>query len=267
MARIHAFELHELRGCPDVVRRLATDYLHSVGEVFRAFEPIAPLLSSALAASGQTSIVDLCAGGTGPVVSLAESVKKLSGVEPRVVLTDLYPNRAAFTRAAERASVNVVGESEPVDARAVPERLAGVRTLFDAFHHFEPDDARGILRDAAARRTPILVVEATERSVAAIVGMLLFVPPLVLLLTPFVRPFSIARLLLTYVLPIAAPLILFDGIVSCLRSYTPEELRQLTRGLESDGYHFEIGRKATRGGRLTYVLGRPGPALVQGRTD
>jgi hypothetical protein len=78
---------------------------------------------------------------------------------------------------------------------------------------------------------------------------------LVLLLTPFVRPFTLWRLLLTYVVPVAVPLILWDGIVSCLRSYTPDELRELTRGLESDGYRFHIGRKQTRGGRLTYVLG------------
>jgi hypothetical protein len=56
MPRIHAFEIHELRGCPDVVRRLATDYLHSVGEAFKAFEPMAPLLSAALATSGQRTV-------------------------------------------------------------------------------------------------------------------------------------------------------------------------------------------------------------------
>jgi hypothetical protein len=147
---------------------------------------------------------------------------------------------------------------QPVDARKVPERLSGVRTVFDAFHHFRPDDARGILSDAARQKKPILIVEATERSAPAVIGMLLFVPILVLVLTPFVRPFALWRLLLTYVVPIAVPLILWDGIVSCLRSYTPDELRELTRGLDTDGYRFHVGRKKTRGGRLTYVLGCAG---------
>jgi hypothetical protein len=234
--------------------------------MFRAFEPIVPLLAGALSASGQRTIVDLCSGGTGPVVALAEAVKKRSGVDARLILTDLYPNRAAFARAAERASVTVTGESEPIDARAVPARLSGVRTIFDAFHHFRPENARDILRDAAERRQPILIVEATERSLGAVLGMLLFVPLLVLLLTPFVRPFTGWRLLLTYVLPVAVPLILFDGIVSCLRSYTPEELRALTRGLETDSYRFHVGRKKTRGGRLTYLLGCDGP-LPEGALD
>ena len=89
---------------------------------------------------------------------------------------------------------------------------------------------------------------------------LLFVPLLVLLLTPFVRPFSWARLLFTYVIPIAVPLIVFDGIVSCLRSYTVAELGELTRGLETDGYRFHIGTLKSRGQRLTYLLGTPAPA-------
>jgi hypothetical protein len=140
---------------------------------------------------------------------------------------------------------------------AVPERLHGVRTVFDAFHHFRPAEARALLADAARKRAPILIVEATQRSVPAMAGMLLFVPLLVLLLTPFVRPFSWGRLLFTYLLPVAVPLILFDGIVSCLRSYTSKELRAMTESLACSDFRFEIGQLASRGGTLTYVLGLP----------
>jgi hypothetical protein len=258
MTRVHAFELHELPGCPPLLRRLATDYLHTVGRVFRAFEPVEPLLEAALSASGGGTIVDLCSGGTGPIIELAEAVRKRRGREPHVVLSDLFPDPDAFAAAAQRTSLSVFGEPQSIDARRVPERLSGVRTLFDCFHHFSPADARGILRDAADRRAPILIVEATERSLGAVMSMLLVVPVLVLLLTPFVRPFRLWRLLLTYVLPVAVPLIVFDGVVSCLRSYTEAELRELTRGLEAETYSFRVGRLKTRGGRLTYVLGCEG---------
>lgn len=256
MARIHAFEIHELAGCPELLRRVATDYLRTVGQVFRAFEPVTPLLAEALAASGSRTVIDLCSGGGGPIVTLAETVRDRFGFAPKVVLTDLHPNREAFAWLAARATVPVVFETDAVDARAVPARLRGVRTLFDAFHHFEPDRARGILADAANQSAPILIVEATERSLPALIGMLLFVPLLVLLLTPFVRPLSFGRIVLTYLIPIAAPLILFDGLVSCLRSYTVPELTELTRGLETDTYRFRIGTLRSRGQRLTYVLGR-----------
>lgn len=255
---MHAFEIHELPGCPDLFRRIATDYLRSVGEIFRAFEPITPLLKGALVASGSRTVVDLCSGGGGPVVSLAERASAELAEPVDVVLTDLYPNQRAFAWASGRSKGRVRGEQGSVDARRVPERLEGVRTLFDAFHHFQPADAKKILADAAQRRTPILVVEATERSVGAIVGMVLVVPLLVLLLTPFVRPFSFWRLVFTYVIPIAVPLIVFDGVVSCLRSYTQAELKVLTEGLENEAYRFHVGTRSSRGQRLSYVLGHTG---------
>ena len=257
LPRIHAIELHEQPGCPALFRRIATDYLRTVGEVFRAFEPVAPLLARALERHGARRIIDLCSGGSGPTIKLAETLQARLGFAPEVVLTDLYPNLEAFAWSRARAVVPVSYERAPVDALAVPEHLHGVRTVFDAFHHFRPAEARALLADAARKRAPILIVEATERSVRAMVGMLLFVPLLVLLLTPFVRPFSWGRLLFTYLLPVAVPLILFDGLVSCLRSYTPAELRAMTEGLESSNVRFEIGQVASRGGTLTYVLGLP----------
>jgi hypothetical protein len=257
MARVQAFEIHELSGCPNVLRRIATEYLRTVGDAFRAFEPITPLLAGLLEASGERTIVDLCSGAGGPLISLAERVSQRLGFSPELVLTDLNPVPGSLSHAQRSASVPVRTELEPVDARAVPERLAGVRTVFDAFHHFKPEDARHILADASSRRVPILVVEATERSLRAVLGMMLFVPPLVVLLTPFIRPFSGWRLFFTYVVPVAVPLILFDGIVSCLRTYTLDELRELTAGLEGGGYAFKIGTKRARGQQLIYLLGTP----------
>jgi hypothetical protein len=255
LPRIHGIELHELPGCPELLRRIATDYLRTVGEVFRAFEPVTPLLTEALEAHGSRRIIDLCSGGGGPVLAVARSAEKRLGFVPEVVLTDLYPNLEAFAWAAERAPRTVSYEPTPVDATAVPDRLHGVRTMFDAFHHFRPEQARQLLADAAARRQPLLVVEATERKLPAMLGMIVLVPLLVLLLTPFVRPLSFGRLWLTYVIPVAVPLILVDGIVSCLRSYTPRELEDMTRGLGTDDYRFRVGQLKSRGGTLTYVLG------------
>lgn len=254
LPRIHAVELHELPACPQLFRRIATDYLRTVAAVFRAFEPVTPLLARALTAQGSGRIVDLCSGGSGPVVSLAEAVKKQTGVAPKVVLTDLYPNLPAFRRAAVDASVVVSFEHEPVNALAVPAHLRGVRTIFDAFHHFRPEQARKLLADAAHARAPLLVVEATERKISAMIGMVIFVPLLVLLLSPLIRPFSWGRLLFTYVIPLAVPLILFDGLVSCLRSYTPAELEAMAEGFRADDYPIHVGQLETRAGRLTYLL-------------
>src|SRR6266850_1731044 len=71
------------------------------------------------------------------------------------------------------------------------------------------------------------------------------------------RPWRWSRLLWTY-LPPALPIVgTFDGIVSCLRTYSKAELKELVRGL--DTYDWEIGD--FRGGwsplRGSYLIGVP----------
>jgi hypothetical protein len=64
-------------------------------------------------------------------------------------ITDWQPNVAAFTRVTVLTKDAITVHSTPVDARRVPRELRGTRTLFTSFHHFSPDDARAVLRDAA----------------------------------------------------------------------------------------------------------------------
>ena len=147
---------------------------------------------------------------------------------------------------------------EPVDATRVPGDLEGFRTLFGSFHHFRPETARGILRDAVRKRQGISILEFTERN------PLIWGPPLLLgwafvwLVTPLIRPFNWLRLFWTYMIPVWFLFAFWDGVVSCLRTYSPRELRDLTADLGGEGYAWEIGRVRAVGMiRVTYLLGIP----------
>jgi hypothetical protein len=178
------------------------------------------------------------------------------GTPVRVRLTDLQPNMAAFARIALATNGSVTGEVRPVSADAVPADLTGFRTMFSAFHHFAPADARRVLADAAARGTTIAIFEATRRDMRAVLLMCL-TPLFVLLSTPFIRPFRWSRLLLTYVVPVVPLAVMFDGIVSCLRTYTPAELRALAQESAPDGYTWEAGEVGGGPIPVTYLLLKP----------
>jgi len=122
-------------------------------------------------------------------------------------------------------------------------------------HHFRPRDARAILADAVHHDTGIAVFEITERSLLSLLGML-FLPLFVLLATPFIRPFRWNRLIVTYLIPLVPLAVWFDATVSCLRSYTPNELRAMTQDL-GGGYAWEIGIVPTAPffTRVTYAIG------------
>ena len=256
MKRRHLVELEDLPWWPRVFRDAATDYLVAALRHAKTYAGLAPRLAAAVKRSGATQITDLCSGGGGPWPDLLPALRA-SGVDVPVCLTDKYPNAAAFRRVAA-TTPGVRFEAEPVSATEVPDRLAGFRTVFTAFHHFRPCDARAILAAAVRDRQGIFVAEATLRRPAALAVQAL-VPVAVLVLTPAIRPFRWSRLFWTYLVPVLPLAILFDGVVSTLRVYTPDEMLAMGRDAGGDEYDWEAGFERPAGSPLPipYLVGVP----------
>jgi SAM-dependent methyltransferase len=231
MRRLHLFEIAEQPWCPRAIRHGVTDYLCWAVEVGDVYAGAAPVLADVLRATGVRVVVDLGAGGGGPWRRLHADLRSM-GLEVGVRLTDASPNLAAFARAELASDGGVRGDARRIDARDVPPDLRGVRTLFSVFHHFTPRDARAILADAARQGAPIAVFEATRRDLRALLVTLL-VPLLVLIGTPMIRPFRWSRLFWTYLVPVIPLVACWDGLVSCLRTYTVEELRVLVTNIDT----------------------------------
>jgi hypothetical protein len=75
--------------------------------------------------------------------------------------------------------------------------------------------------------------------------------------TPWIRPFRWSRLLWTYLVPIIPFVLLFDGVVSCLRTYRPQELRKMVGQLDAPEYEWEIGEDSMAKAAITYLIGYP----------
>src|SRR5688572_33408345 len=116
--RLHLFELEDQPWFPNAIRDLATDYLEFMEAKMGLHRPVVPVLADALRASGSDTVVDLCAGGGGPVIALQRALAD-AGVDARFILTDKYPNLPAFERIA-REHAGIDGHTTPVDATAVP---------------------------------------------------------------------------------------------------------------------------------------------------
>lgn len=234
-------EIHEQPWCPSPIRDGATDCLKLIATVGRQYHHVMPPLQQALDATHATRIVDLCSGGGGPWPHLIHRMAPVDGEPVSVLLTDLHPNAPAGQIAHQRTQGRIRYAPGPVDATRVPPDLHGFRTLFTAFHHFPPCRARAILQDAVDKKQGIAIFEQTRRHPLAILVMLVL-PLLALLVVPFIRPFRASRLLWTYLIP-AIPLVLcFDGVVSCLRTYSPAELQALASSLHGPPYTWNIGR-------------------------
>src|SRR4051812_13783140 len=217
MKRLHLIEIHDQDWCPCTVRDGETDYLQFVIASTKPYAPMIPLLAAALQRTGTRQVLDLCSGAAGPWLWLQPLLAE-QGVSVSVCLTDKHPNVATVRALKRLTHQSIIYHPESVDATRVPETLTGFRTIFSAFHHFRPEQARALLADAMHKRQGIAVVEGTHNSVLALL-LMLFVPLMVLLMTPFIRPFRWSRLFWTYLIPVMPFIVLFDGLVSCLRTY------------------------------------------------
>ena len=238
MKRVHFIEIHDQDWCPRTIRNGETDYLQFVIATTKPYAAMVPILAGALQRSGARQVLDLCSGAAGPWLWL-QPVLAERGVSVSVCLTDKYPNVGAVRQSNRPPSIRYHPQS--VDAARVPEELTGFRTIFSAFHHFRPEQACAVLADAVHKRQGIAVFEGTQHSVLALL-LMLFVPLMVLLMTPFIRPFRWSRLFWTYLVPVLPLIVLFDGLVSCLRTYNVEELRDLVARLDANDYHWILAR-------------------------
>ncbi|MCC6523750.1 MAG: hypothetical protein IT373_13925, partial [Polyangiaceae bacterium] len=188
--RCHLFELLDQRWYPAALRDHSANYLATVSQRMGVLDAALPVLARALEAGGTDAALDLASGGGGPLTRLRQALEAQRAGKLRVVQTDLFPTPGAAARARAAGAEYL---TEPVDATAVPPELPGVRTVFNALHHFRPDAARAVLADAQACGVPIAVFEVVERSPKGVLASL-FVPLLVWIFTPLVRPLTVPRL-------------------------------------------------------------------------
>lgn len=231
MKRVHAPELEDESWFPAPARDGLTSVLRESATLLGIFDAAAPLLAATIAETKADTVVDLCSGGGGPLLSLLAALERGHGQTPSAVLTDLYPNESAF-QACEAANPRIRGLRTPVDATAVPDDLRGVRTLFNALHHLRPEQARALLIDAARKGQPLCSFEVVSRSPTTIIA-LCALPFVTLAITPFAKSPPLSRLALTYLLPVVPFAVWYDGMASCLRSYGDEDLAALLGDVES----------------------------------
>ena len=253
MSRIHLFEFEDLSWFPTFLRNYMTDFLQFLTNKTKLFQPVIPIIEKGIEKSGTNSIIDLGSGGGGGLLWISEALQK-ENPDLQIIMTDLYPNITAFEYTKEQGK-NFEYITDSVDARDIPDKLKGLRTQFLSLHHFRPDDAKKILQNAVDTKQNIAIFEGQERSLASIFAMI-FSPITVLLVTPFIKPFSLGRIIFTYLIPLVPIFVFWDGIVSSLRTYSVKEMENLVSELkDKDQFDWEIGRKKSGPGVNLYLLG------------
>lgn len=192
------------------------------------------------------------------MIKVHQELREEDFPELELKLSDLYPNTPAAKRINSSDMKGVAYIEIPVDARHPQKELDGLRTMVCSFHHMAKDNAKAILKDTFDNKQPILIFEISDNSSPKALWWIgiPFNILMVLLLTPFVRPFSIQQLIFTYLVPVLPLAIAWDGAVSNARTYSQKDLDLLTSDLKSDDYVWEKGIVKGKGNKL-WLVGKP----------
>jgi len=252
------FEFEDLSWFPNTIRESMTDYLRYLITALDFYKPVIPLILGGLDQTKTNQITDLCSGGGGAIEQIRNNLLQESGFEINITLTDKYPNIKAFEFLSSRTNGLISFSNMPVDAADVPATLGGFRTVFSGFHHFNRRTAKSVIQNAVDAKSGIGIFDGGNKNIFAVLGLIIMHPVVFFLFTPFFKPFRFSRYLFTYLIPVIPLCTVWDGIVSIIRLYKPNELLEIAKEVNSENYYWQAGKmKSKYGLKVTYLIGYP----------
>jgi|SRR5581483_8691290 len=224
------FEFLDLGWLPDSLLLTLRDVLELCLEdrFLGYYRSVVDELLEIVSREGETNLMELGAG-TAPLSRRLALRLQSRGSSPLVVeVSDLYPDHDLY-RALEKEFPGVVKPHyQPVDfARTLPAKSGSLLVFSASFHHIPFEQRMAVLQTLAEHR--VVVFEPVRPNLwAVLLCMLDFFPGL---LTPlfFLKKRTSGhgrRFLWCWAIPIAGLMVGWDGIVSLLRVWRPDEWQQ-----------------------------------------
>lgn len=229
-------ELEDKQWFPPLIRGYMTDYLQFLFSKFNLYSPVTEVIHDIINKTHQKQIVDLCAGSGGPLLKIRKDYFRRYGSIPSVILTDKFTHFGRLNQFAPGLSYY----PDSVNAMNIPDTLAGVRTMFSSLHHFTIEELEVILEDAVKKKQPVAFFDSGNKNVFFALSLIIVHPLLLVLFTPFIKPFRYKRLIFTYLIPVVIAGAVWDGIVSIIHLHSSASLNLLVRKPSLKSYDWKV---------------------------
>ncbi|MEX1188809.1 MAG: hypothetical protein WED33_06080 [Bacteroidia bacterium] len=233
-------ELEDLSWFPSKLRQMQMEFIGFMVVFLKVYEPVLNKINKALEKSTTRNILDLCSGSGEPIRNLS----KLGIHVDSIILSDLYPQ-------TNLESANISWHSEPINALELHNELDGMRTMFNAYHHFNDEEKLKILQSHGTKG--IFIAEILQPNLFNLIKIIFTTVVGQLIFTPFIKPFSFQRLLFTYLIPINLITVTWDGIISVLKSQNPETMFKQASDSLNFGYYFDSGVSGPFWARVSWL--------------
>ena len=231
-------ELEDYSWFPSALRDAQTEFIGFVVSRFNVYQGFLHHLKTL--SLHRWPMTDLCSGSGEPAISIFSKSDWFTALS----LSDKYPNVSRYE------DERITYDGQATDVLDMDFEQGRYYTMFNAFHHFSDEEKAGIARQILRSGSGAFIVEILEPTIVCFLEVFFTTTIGSLLLTPFIRPFSLKRLFFTYVLPLNVLAITYDGILSVLKSRSVVQYRTL---LGHDASGLSVFRLKSRWSHLVVI--------------
>lgn len=237
-------ELEDYPWFPSILRKMQLEYVGWISVQLQLYRPVLKILER----FPTSRWIDLASGSGWPAFYL----QKNSTPQIQYLLSDLYPSSVS-----SEVKNYIEVEEEPLDLINFQPESGKQYSLFNAFHHFTSTQQKQLLKKIKEAKASCLIVEVLEPSILCFLQVSIAAFVIQALTAWAIRPFSILRILTTYILPIQLITVAWDGWLSVLKSKSLNQYKALINNLSDNQYSIEVKRIKQLRGNLIVILAQP----------
>ena len=237
-------ELEDYPWFPSYLRKMQLEYVGWISVQLKLYRPV--LKEIIKFPSNQW--VDLASGSGWPALYL----QKNASHQIQYTLSDLYPDSVS-----NEVKKQVEVEREPLNLIDFQPETGKQYSLFNAFHHFSSAQQKQLIKKMKEAKASCIIAEVLEPSLLSFIQVTLAAFILQPLTAWAIRPFSILRMITTYLIPIQLFTVAWDGWLSVVKSKNINQYKELLSGLNDNQYSIEAKKIQQLQGNLIVIIAQP----------
>ncbi len=130
-------------------------------------------------------------------------------------------------------------------------------SIFNAFHHFTSEQQKQLINKMKEAKASCIIAEVLEPTWICFLQVTLAAFIVQPVTAWAIKPFSIERIITTYLIPIQLITVAWDGWLSVLKSKTVKQYKILLAEFTNQQYSIEIKRIQQLQGNLIIIIAQP----------
>jgi hypothetical protein len=237
-------ELEDYPWFPSRLRKMQLEFVGWTSVQLRLYRPVLKLLNK----FPSHEWLDLGSGSGWP----ASYIQKNASPPIHYTLSDLYPDSVS-----DEVKKWVKIQEEPLNLLEFQPEQGKQYTLFNAFHHFTPGQQQELIKKMKVAKAGCVIAEVLEPTLLSFIQVSLAAFVVQPLTAWAIRPFSVLRILTTYLIPLQLITVAWDGWLSVLKSKSLKQYQELVKDLADSEYSIEVKRIPQIQGTLIVIIAQP----------